>query len=121
MPRCRGLPAPQPITRLHAIELSEAWRRRLGPCEVDTRGELFRVRHCALEYAKGGLTLAYSLDAPQAPTADSVRLALLPLDDRRAIVPGFGTSEGNGVTVTLQAGTEALRYSGFVIALNVSR
>lgn len=117
-----GLPAPVTVTRVPSVPISDAWRRRLGGCDLDTRDQYFEIRECRLAEENGHLVVRISLRGTETGAEwTEFALPLVPLDDGEAVVPGFGTDEGGTARVVAAGGAETLRYSGFELRLSRER
>ncbi|HRD67730.1 MAG TPA: serine hydrolase domain-containing protein [Candidatus Competibacter sp.] len=113
-----GLPAPVTATRLPGVSIPNAWRGRLGSCDLDTRNQYFEIRECRFVEENGHLVLRASIRGTEtgAEWAEFV-LPLVPLNDTEAIVPGYGAGEGGTARAVALGNVETLRYSGFEIRL----
>jgi hypothetical protein len=117
-----GLPAPITVTRVPSVAISDAWRRRLGGCDLDTRDQYFEIRGCGLVEENGHLVVRASIRGTEAGAEwAEFALPLVPLDDSEAVVPGLGADEGGTARVVAAGGAEALQYSGFELRLSRDR
>ena len=117
-----GLPAPITVTRVPSVPISDAWRRRLGGCDLDTRDQYFEIRECRLVEESGHLVVRASIRGTEAEAEwAEFALPLVPLDDAAAVVPGLGADEGGTARVVAAGDAETLRYSGFEIRLRRGR
>ncbi len=117
-----GLPAPVTATRLPSVPISNAWRGRLGSCDLDTHDQYFEIRECRFAEENGHLVLRASIRGTEAGAewAEFV-LPLVPLNDAEAVVPGYGADEGGTARVAESGNAETLRYSGFEMRLRRDR
>lgn len=113
-----GLPAPVTVTRVPSVAIPDAWRRRLGGCDLGIRDQYFEIRECELVEENGHLVARASIRGTETG-AEWVNFALplVPLDDAEAVVPGYGVGEGGTARVVASGNAETLRYSGFEIRL----
>jgi CubicO group peptidase (beta-lactamase class C family) len=98
----RGLPAPFPFERVPEVELSDAWRARLGAYDGDST-TLFNFTGAGLREDGGALLLDLTT------SGGTGSLALRPISDDQAVVVGLGANEGD----TLSVVGDELVLSGF--------
>ena len=117
-----GLPAPITVTRMPSTPISEAWRRRLGGCDLDTRDQYFEMQQCELTEENGHLVVRASIRGVETGAEwEAFALPLVPLDDATAVVPGPGVDEGGTARIIAAGNQEMLRYSGFELRLSQNK
>lgn len=102
-------------TRLEPVKLSPAWLARIGAYKVSNADEHdLRIDHVRIE--REGDFLLFKLRLPDVSEEVISARALLPLDDRRAVVAGVGQGMGEVLRVVDNPDGERLRYLGVLLA-----
>jgi hypothetical protein len=117
-----GLPAPFAFERVSNTEIPDAWRKRIGLYQTDTRDEQFEVKLAELATESGILVFKVVVASKHGDYPETnMTIALQTLSDHDAIVAGIGNGEGGVVrAMDLSNGTE-LVYSGFRFARTDNR
>jgi CubicO group peptidase (beta-lactamase class C family) len=97
--------------RIDETGLDTAWSRRLGNYEVINPDGDFKLENLRLSEQEGVLCLHYR--APGLSDSE-VRLPLLPISDRAALVQGVERGAGETVEIINIDGQACLRFSGFI-------
>jgi hypothetical protein len=101
-------------TRLEPVKLSPAWLARIGTYEVANADERdLRIDHVRIE--RQGEFLLFKLRIPDVSEEFVTARALLPLDDRRAVVAGVGQGMGEVLRAVETPDGERLRYLGLLL------
>jgi CubicO group peptidase (beta-lactamase class C family) len=101
-------------TRLEPVALSPAWLARIGAwCVANADEHDLHIDHVRIE--REGKFLLFKLRLPDVSEEFISARALLPLDERRAVVAGVGQGMGEVLRVVDAPEGERLRYLGVLL------
>jgi len=108
-----GLTFPVPIQSVEPVEIPDAWREREGEYELENGDGEFLFNHISLKEKEGFLTADLKVSFPAFDLKDlEFKVALLPLSDEDAFIPGLFYGDGGTVHVGEDDPTRIF-YSGY--------
>lgn len=109
-----GLTFPVPLESIQPVEIPQAWKDREGDYEPENPDGVFTFRKITLEEKEGFLTVDLKVSFPAFDIKDrEFKVALLPLSDEEAVIPGLFYGDGGTLHVEDEGEGERVFYSGY--------
>jgi CubicO group peptidase (beta-lactamase class C family) len=108
-----GLPFPVPLEKIEPVDIPQAWKDREGDYEIENPDGQFQFNSLRLEEREGFLTVESTISSKLFDVKDQeFKVALLPLSDRDAVVPGLFYWDG-GTLHAQEDDPTRIFYSGY--------
>jgi hypothetical protein len=99
--------------RIGDTQLSEAWLQRQGDYEIINAGDdMLLVEGIRVRCDAGLLLMEYALPLI---TKGTMSIAISPLNDTEALIPGLGRGLGETIRAVTVGGEDLLQYSGYLL------
>jgi CubicO group peptidase (beta-lactamase class C family) len=109
-----GLTFPVPLESIQPVAIPEAWKAREGDYELENPDGVFTFTRIHLEEKEGFLTVDLKVSFPAFDIKDrEFKVALLPLSDEEAVIPGLFYGDGGTLRVESDEKGEKVFYSGY--------
>lgn len=110
----RGFGFPIPLEGIQPVAISPAWKAREGDYEVENPDGVFTFSKITLGEKDGFLAVDMKVSFPAFDIKDrEFKIALLPLSDDDALVPGLFYGDGGTLHVMDDGDGEKVFYSGY--------
>jgi CubicO group peptidase (beta-lactamase class C family) len=112
----KGLPFTVPFERIEPVPIPESWKARLGEYEVENAlpEEPLQIDRVSLEILDGFLTVKMKISFKVLNFKDrEFKVAIVPLSDEEALIPGFFYGDGGTLRAVEEEGTTRAYYSGY--------
>jgi CubicO group peptidase (beta-lactamase class C family) len=108
-----GLPFPIPLEKIEPVDIPQAWKDREGEYEIENPDGQFQFNGLRLEEREGFLTVESTISSKLFDVKDQeFKVALLPLSDEDAVVPGLFYWDGETLHAQEDNPTRIF-YSGY--------
>ncbi len=109
-----GLTFPIPLESIQPVEIPQAWKEREGDYELENPDGVFTFSKISMGEKEGFLTVDIKVSFPAFDLKDrEFKVALLPLSDDEALVPGLFYGDGGTLHVENDGEEERVFYSGY--------
>lgn len=109
-----GLTFPVPLESIEPKEIPAAWKAREGDYELENPDGVFTFSKISLGEKEGFLTVDMKVSFPAFDIKDrEFKIALLPLSDEDALIPGLFYGDGGTLHVEGEGDQERTFYSGY--------
>ena len=112
----KGLPFTVPFEKITPVPIPEAWKARLGEYVVENAlpDEPIQMEKISLEIIDGFLTVKMKINFKVLNFKDrEFKVAILPLSDVDAVIPGFFYGDGGTLHLEDREGITRAYYSGY--------
>jgi CubicO group peptidase (beta-lactamase class C family) len=108
-----GLAFPVPLQKIQPVEIPQAWKDREGDYELENPDGQFQFSRISLGEKEGFLTVTLKVSFKPFDVKDQeFKVALLPLSDEDAVIPGLFYGDGGTLHVG-EDGPTRVYYSGY--------
>ncbi len=111
-----GLPFPVPLQKIQPVDIPQAWKDREGDYEIENPDGQFQFNGISLVEKEGFLTVDLKVSFKLFDIKDQeFKVALLPLSDEDAVIPGLFYWDGETLHVdeAERDGPTRIYYSGY--------
>ncbi len=109
-----GLTFPVPLEGIQPVAIPQAWRDREGDYELENPDGVFQFSRISLGEKEGFLVVDLKVSFPAFDIKNQeFKVALLPLSDEDAVIPGLFYGDGGTLHVAQDEKGEKVFYSGY--------
>ena len=109
-----GFTFPIPLQGIQPMDIPQAWKAREGDYELENPDGVFKFSRITLGEKEGFLTVDMKVSFPAFDIKDrEFKIALLPLSDTEALIPGLFYGDGGTLKVVKDGEDERTFYSGY--------